>query len=242
MIKLNENYRMKPIEAARQFINNYFPFCQGALLAGSVIRGNATKTSDLDIIVFDSYLASPYRESLIFSGWPVEVFVHNLTSYKKLFISDFECARPTHPQMIAEGVILVDHGVITPIKIEAKQFLFNGPEPWSEEKIYNKRYFITDALEDLIGSSDRGEQICIAGTLADWIHEFVLRTNNQWLGDSKWIIRALKKYDEHFAAVFTEAFDSFYKTGNKSKIITLVDEVLKPYGGRLFHGFSIGKK
>jgi len=41
------------VEAALQFITKHFPHCDGALLAGSVIRGEATETSDLDIVVFD---------------------------------------------------------------------------------------------------------------------------------------------------------------------------------------------
>ena len=47
------NRRPQPIEAASKFIEDHFPKCNAALLAGSVIRGEATETSDLDIIVFD---------------------------------------------------------------------------------------------------------------------------------------------------------------------------------------------
>jgi len=50
----------------------------------------------------------------------------------------------------------------------------------------------------------------------------------------------LKEYDLEFAACFAEAFDLFYRTGEKEKIIVLVDTVLQPYGRRLFDGFSIG--
>ena len=96
-------------------------------------------------------------------------------------------------------------------------------------------------LDDLIGSTNRAEELFIANTLADAIHEFVLRTNVQWVGASKWIVRALNQFDENFARKFVQAFDVFYKTGNKDAIIDLADEVLKPYGGRLFEGYSLGK-
>lgn len=56
--------KLPPIEAAHQFINKHFPNCQGALLAGSVVRGEATETSDLDIIIFDKNICAFYRESL----------------------------------------------------------------------------------------------------------------------------------------------------------------------------------
>ena len=145
------------------------------------------------------------------------------------------------PRMVSEGIILFDSGVVSLIKEEANELLKKGPEVWSIETIEMKRYMITDALDDLIGSTNRAEELFIANTLADAIHEFVLRTNVQWIGASKWIVRALNQFDENFARTFVQAFDAFYKTGNKDAIIDLADEVLKPYGGRLFEGYSLGK-
>jgi hypothetical protein len=233
--------RLPPLEAAKQFVEHHFPSCHGALLSGSVVRGEATTTSDLDIVIFDDKFPASFRESLIAFGWPIEVFAHNLTSYKAFFESDRKRARPSLPRMVSEGIVLVDRGCIAAIKEEANELLRKGPEPWSEETIALKRYFITDALDDFIGATDRAEELWIANTLADIVHEFVLRTNGCWIGASKWVVRSLRQYDEEFAADFVDAFDTFYKTGEKEKIVTLVDRVLAPYGGRLFDGFSIGK-
>jgi hypothetical protein len=220
---------------------NHFSNCHGALLAGSVVRGEATETSDLDIVIFDSNLQSAYRESLIVYGWNIEVFVHNLTSFKEFFKSDCERARPSLPKMVSEGIVLKDSGIMEAIKQEAKDLLAKGPAEWSAETIRIKRYFITDALDDFIGCSMRGEEIFIANTLAELVSEFVMRTNRQWIGTSKWVIRSLRNYDEKFADQFVNAFDIFYKTGHKEKIILMVDEILQPFGGRLFQGFSLGK-
>lgn len=211
-------------------------------MAGSVVRGEATETSDLDIVIFDKNLNSSYRESLIDFGWNIEVFVHNLISYKEFFKSDYERARPSMPRMVSEGIVLKDNGIIESIKNEAKELLAKGPEKWSTETIKTKRYFITDTLDDFIGCNYRAEEIFIANTLADLVSEFVLRTNQRWIGASKWIIRSLRHYDIEFADRFVEAFDDFYKTGDKNKIIQIVDRILQPYGGRLFDGFSLGKK
>ncbi|MFE7061992.1 nucleotidyltransferase domain-containing protein [Sutcliffiella sp. NPDC057660] len=233
--------RPDPVEAAKQFIDKHFSNCQGALLAGSVVRGEATETSDLDIVIFDKRLPSSYRESMFDFGWAIEVFVHNLTSYKYFIEMDCKTATPSMPRMISEGIILRDEGILESIKNEAKDILEKGPEIWSEETVRTKRYFITDALDDFLGSKNRAEEIFIANTLADLVHEFVLRTNRQWVGSSKWIIRALNRYDEKFTVEFVEAFDVFYKSGEKNKVVKLVDKVLDPYGGRLFEGFSLGK-
>ena len=234
--------RVPAKDAAELFIQKHFPNCQGALLAGSVVRGEATETSDLDIVVFDKQLVSAYRESIIDFDWAIEVFVHNLSSYKEYFASDCERARPSLPRMVSEGIVLKDDGIIGAIKIEANFLLDKGPKKWSDETIRMKRYFITDALDDFIGSSNRGEELFIANTLAELVSEFVLRTHEKWIGASKWIVRSLKQYDEQFAEDFITAFDLYYKTGYKQQVVQLVDRVLQPYGGRLFNGFSLGKE
>lgn len=232
--------RLEPLEAAKRFVNKYFPSCQGALLAGSVVRGEATDTSDLDIIIFDNKSVSSSRQSIIDFDWSIEVFVHNLTSYKYFFDSDYKRARPSMQRMVSEGLIIKDNGVIEEIKDEANKILREGPEKWSLEVIKIKRYFITDALDDFIGSNYRAEELMIVNTLADLVQEFVLRTNGCWIGSSKWVIRELNKFNPDFTNQFVNALDTFYKVGEKNKVIELVDKVLEPFGGRLFEGFTLG--
>lgn len=48
---MKELKRLEPLQAATQFILKHYPNCQGALLAGSVVRGEATRTSDLDLVI-----------------------------------------------------------------------------------------------------------------------------------------------------------------------------------------------
>lgn len=232
----------EPIKAALQFIDIHFRDCQGAILAGSVVRGQATETSDLDIVVFDKSLASSYRESLVEFGWNIELFAHNLTSYRFFFENDCKEARPSMPRMVSEGKILKDTGVLEDIKKEANELLEQGPEEWSKETIDVKRYFITDALDDLIGCQNRGEGIFIANNLGVLGSEFILRTNRKWIGASKWVVRSLVDHDKELAKEFVDAFDTFYKTNDNDQIVSLIDKVLKPFGGRLFEGFSLGKK
>lgn len=236
------NNRPEPIEAAFQFIDKRFPNCQGAILAGSVVRGQATETSDLDIVIFDKSLNSSYRESLIEFGWNIEIFAHNLSSYRFFFESDCKQARPCMPKMVSEGKILKDKGILPEIKKEANELLEQGPEKWSNQTIDMKRYFITDALDDLIGCKDRGEGIFIANKLGELVSEFILRSNRKWIGSSKWVVRSLVNHDKEIAKEVVEAFDIYYKTNDIDKIVSLIDKVLKPFGGRLFEGFSLGKK
>jgi hypothetical protein len=230
------------IETAKQLVVRLFPDCDAALLAGSVVRGEATRTSDLDLVIFDNSIMSSYRESLTERNWPVEVFVHNLSSYQSFFESDCKRGCPSLPNMVAEGIVLKDTGIAEAIKQEARHLLENGPAKWTLRETEQKRYFLTDVLDDFTGSRNRAEALFIANALAQQLSEFVLRMNGQWTGNSKWLWRALKRYDAEFAARFALAFESYYRTAEKEAVIQLTESVLAAYGGRLFDGFAIGKE
>jgi predicted nucleotidyltransferase len=236
---MNKKARLTPFVSAEMFVKEHFPDCDAALLAGSVTRGEATDTSDLDIVIFDQTVPAAYRESLIAYGWPIEVFVHSFDSYKHFFESDIKRARPSLPRMVAEGMVIKDSDFLQGIIEEAKRIIEIGPAEWTEKEIEFKRYFITDTLDDFIGSDNRAEEIFIAGTLAEQLQEFVLRTNKRWVGKSKWVVRELNRFDPVFTEQFVEAFSHYYNTGNKNKVTGLADLILEPFGGRLFDGFSI---
>jgi predicted nucleotidyltransferase len=239
ILKMN---RIEPTSAAKLFTEENFSAGAIVLLGGSVVRGEATVTSDLDIVVIDEKVSSAYRESLIAFEWPIEVFVHNEETLYQYFMKDCKRARPSLPRMVAEGIIIQDNGSSGTYKAAAEKLLSSGPQKWDPSTIMLKRYFLTDLLDDFIGSTHQGESIFIAGSLAEALHEFVLRTNRRWIGSSKWIVRALKEYDKAFADKFVDSFENFYKTGDKQAVVELVDRVLQAHGGRLFHGFSLGKQ
>ncbi|MBZ5202226.1 nucleotidyltransferase domain-containing protein [Planomicrobium chinense] len=230
------------LKTAKELVAKRFPDCETALLAGSVVRGDATSTSDLDLIVIDNNIMSSYRESFMEKGWPVELFVHNSTSYQGYFKSDCERGRPSLPNMVAESIVLTGHHEAKYIKEEARQLLAKGPAQWTSKEAAVKRYFLTDVLDDFIGSGNRTEELFIGNALAEQLGEFVLRMNRQWTGTSKWLARSLKRYDEDFAEQFSAAFEHYYSTREKEAVIHLAEGVLHAYGGRLFDGFTLGKE
>jgi predicted nucleotidyltransferase len=88
---------MNHIEATEEFIRNYFKDSIFVLVAGSVIRGEATITSDLDIFIIKNDIHKAYRESFFESDWPIEAFIHTQDSYKDYFMGDIKRRRPSIP-------------------------------------------------------------------------------------------------------------------------------------------------
>ena len=86
------------LNAAQAFSKQYFPHAQAVFWAGSIVRGEGTPSSDLDLVVLsDAPQDAPRRESLVFEGWPVEVFVHTWDSLLMFFEHDFQRRRPSLP-------------------------------------------------------------------------------------------------------------------------------------------------
>ena len=233
---------MNAIEAAQAFLAKHFPECSTAILAGSVMRGEATATSDLDIVIITTREDTPYRESFYEFGWPIEAFVHSATSYREFFFSDIKDATPSLPTMCVEGIILRDsEGLAQSIKKEARMLLEKGPEPLSPKEIIEFRYRITDWLDDFVGSEKLAESYFIANNLAVAATNLILSYHHRWIGHGKWVLRALNKFDPHLAEQLTVALENFYQRSEKEGLINYANQALDLVGGRLFEGYSSRK-
>ena len=236
-------HHLDALEAAQRFVEQAFPECDAAFLAGSIVRGEATATSDLDMVIVTKEVRAAYRESLYADGWPTEVFVHTHTSYREFFASDIQRRRPSLPRMCAEGIILRDHeGVAQRLKKEARELLEQGPQPLSKEEITQLRYALTDNLDDFIGSVRQGESFFIANEVAELSSELMLSYHGQWIGKGKWVLRALHAFDPRLAQRLTSALETFFQQGSKDDLINFAQEALDLVGGRLFEGYSSGKQ
>jgi hypothetical protein len=231
-------------DAARQLIAARFPDCDAVFLAGSVVRGDATPNSDLDLVILTADPDAPYRESLVFAGWPVELFVHNAESVRAYFRSDAARGMPSLPMMCAEGLLLRDtDGLGAQVKAEAEALLAAGPDPLTAQAIASQRYALTDALDDLEGIAHSGntdELFFIAAELADKAANFLLAYHRQWQGHGKWTLRALRRYDPALADRLVRAVRAAYRQEDIHELVAFVELALAPVGGRLFAGYRLG--
>lgn len=224
-------------ETALQFTNRVFPDASVIILAGSVASGRMTERSDLDLLMMDDTQESPFHACYVESGWLIEAFVLTRKSYKKLYRLNYAAGLGSLQRMCAEGKLIKDDGSGTALQAEALKLFSKGPPPWSLDDMNRKRYEITECLEGLSYTMQNGEELFVAGKLAQLLHEFVLRVNGHWVGDGKWMVRALNHFDPKFCARYVSTFQRFYKTGQQEELIHLADEILEPFGGRLFEGF-----
>ncbi|WP_350342784.1 nucleotidyltransferase domain-containing protein [Proteinivorax tanatarense] len=224
--------------AARKFVQKSYPDCQLAILAGSVVRGEANDNSDLDIVIVNDIETAPYRKSLIFDKWPIEVFVYDEESFEKHCKLGVDKARPFLISMVVEGIPIIDSKKdINLIKRRFEEILNSGPQSLTEDEVKEYRFKITELVEDLKGSDDHLESIFIVNRLSFLLSEFVMRLNKHWIGEGKWVYKELIEFDPSYAEKFNKAFVSFYSEQDKKQLIRFIEENLHSVGGLLFSGY-----
>lgn len=232
--------RPDPIPTAQRALSERFPDAELAFVAGSVVRGEATATSDLDLVVVYRRLDRAYRKSFTLDGWPIEAFVHDPATLR-YFMEEFDrpSGVPSMPAMVSEGIVLPGPSELSErLKRDAGNVLEAGPPPLGAEDIEKGRYFITDLADDLIASRSTAEARATGIRLYCKLADFALRARGEWSGSGKTLPRRLSAVDSDLAERFEAAFDALFSDDNATPVIEMAEFVLRPYGGRLREGYE----
>ena len=223
---------MDPEADARALVSDRVPAARAAFLGGGILSARRTPTSDLDIVILIDGPPAPYRESLRWRGWPVELFVQQPGTIAAWFAKDVARRRPTLARICADGVILADaDGTATAVRDQARAVLAAGPPAVEPAELDWRRYSLTDLLDDLAGSTDPGETAVICWHVITGSAELALVLAGAWLGSGKWLLRELRAIDPRFADELIAARD------DPARLAGLADGVLARAGGRLWAGY-----
>ncbi|NIK60154.1 nucleotidyltransferase domain-containing protein [Kribbella shirazensis] len=226
------------MDLARQLVQELYPDARAAWLGGSVVRGDAGPTSDLDITVLLDGPPAPRRTSLEYGGWPVELFVHTEKSLRHFADKDQARRQPTMMRLVGESVVLVDiDGSGARLQQEFLAEVAAGPEPLSADELRQLRYGITDLLDDLAGAAG-DVRLAVTSVLWQEAARLLLTGAGHWSGTGKGLLRELTAYDvAHGTDHATALLDGVRASDNR--IVAAVDRILAPHGGRLFAGFEL---
>lgn len=231
--------RVPPIEAARGVWRERYAGAGVVFLAGSVLRGEATPASDLDLVVVYERLECARRESFAYAGWPVEVFVHDPETAAFYFDVDRRRGIPSLMRMVMEGVEVPGPSDFSArVKRQAERIYEAGPPRWDEGELRHMRYRLTDWVDDIRYPRAPEELVATGAYLYQDLADFFLRARGLWSAHSKTIPRRLREVDAAFAESFVHAFEALFAAKQPGPLIALVEESLAPYGGLLFDGYA----
>lgn len=230
------------LKMAEKIMKDRYPSAIAIFCAGSIMRGEGTDFSDIDIVVLFPQIEFAWRESFMYEGWPIEAFVHDPETLNYFFYDvDLPSGKPALPHMVFEGVPIPEQAnhikTVQDFKILAKQLLDAGPIPLTEADIRNRIYGISDLLDDLRQPRSKSEAIGSAVQLFEQLSDFFLRSKKLWSASGKVISRELKKFDPVFEQKFSKAFEDLFSDGKAESAISLAEEILSPFGGPLFDGY-----
>jgi predicted nucleotidyltransferase len=94
--------------AARKCFATRFSGASHMFVAGSIMRGEGSDFSDIDLVVVYPKLARAWRESFVLDGFPIEAFVHDAETLAYFVEKDIESGAPVIVDMVANGVIVGD--------------------------------------------------------------------------------------------------------------------------------------
>jgi len=209
------------------------------LLAGSAVRGEGTEFSDLDLVVVFPHLDHAWRESFRFGGWPVEAFVHDPETLQYFFEEvDRASGVPSLPRMVFEGIPIPDSAQLAgALKEAAHRLLVAGPPELEPQEVDERRYAVSDMIEDLRAPRSREELVASGCRLYAALGDLFLRSRKQWSASGKALPRAIAEEDPQTARAFARAFDALFTGAGPNVVIQLAERILQPLGGMLFDGF-----
>jgi predicted nucleotidyltransferase len=226
-------------EITKEILRVKYASSEFAFLSGSIVRGEGTAFSDLDIVVIYKELPNAFRESFYFREFPVETFVHTPETLNYFYESDAKTFVPSLAAMVSEGVeVPAKSDLSARLKHLANEFLSRPPKI-SDEEIREFRARLTDLIDDIRAPRSKEELTASGTALYTALAEFFLRTNGAWSAKSKSIPRALRKLNADFQRRFSESFEKLFVAGETGKVIELTEHSLAPHGGFLFDGLRL---
>ncbi|MBO3739392.1 nucleotidyltransferase domain-containing protein [Actinoplanes flavus] len=233
----------RPVDVAARLVRERFPGVLAAFLGGSSVTGRRTPWSDLDIVVVLDGPPAPFRETLRFEGWVVELFVQTETSIEYYWGSDAERRRTPLLRMVADGVILAGgDGAATAFQERAAALLAAGPVAPDAATIDYQRYLLTDLVDDLRGCTEPVELAYLAATLMLAASDFLLLAENRWSARGKWLPRRIGEVDPDLPGRLAAGQRAVAVDGDREPLIAAVLAVLDFAGGPLQEGFVLSGK
>ncbi|HEX4824188.1 MAG TPA: nucleotidyltransferase domain-containing protein [Candidatus Polarisedimenticolaceae bacterium] len=216
-----------------------YPDADVVFAAGSIVRGEGTAFSDLDLVVVYPQVPQAYRESFRRGGYPVEAFVHDPATLEYFFLEvDRPSGIPSLPQMVVEGFeVPGPSSTSRMLKEMARSVIAAGPPALDVDTERRMRYSVSDLLDDLRAPRTHDELIGAGTRLYELLADYHLRRTGHWSGRGKSVARALQSADPALSVRYGDAFDRLFEHHDSGPVVRLAEDLLRDAGGPLFEGY-----
>jgi predicted nucleotidyltransferase len=208
-------------EAVRYIFARWQPV--GVIAAGTIVRGNPARSSDLDLFVLHR---APERQRVqrFFAGVPAEVFVNPPERVERYFQSEQRDGRLITAHMLSTGFVVYDTDpVIEALRARATRVLESPPDP-SSDFLTQRRYVVATWLEDAEDVFEVDGDLCdtLLYKAVDRAVEYRFWAARQWQPRYKEILAALERLDTGFATQVR----AFYRAADRHERLALARAIV----------------
>lgn len=205
------------------------PEAEAVLFFGSVQRGEAQETSDLDLYVVTSG-TEYWRVGRVQDGVEIELFFNPAPKMRERLQS----GDPVSIHGFATGELLLDRsGAGAELVALGRELWAAGPKPLTEWQVATWRYRLTDLAQDLEDVLQDGATArMLAGLLVPRALDAYCELHRVWGDKPKRLIARIRELDPALAEMVLD----FYANGLEPRAaIAIAGRVLAPFGGRIYN-------
>jgi hypothetical protein len=223
---------------AREVLDARFPDAVGGLVAGSSARGDATPSSDLDLIVLLAGRPAPMRSTGRVQGRLVEFFVHTEDSFVVFIDREHRRRRSPLLHMCAHGLIIRDQdGRLAQLQDLARDRWAAGPARLTDDELEDRRYRLTALLDDLVDETNPVDRAALAAAVFTDVADLALVSRGLWSGAGRWLSRRLRDMDGELSEALLAGLRAAVH-GEVSLLKSCGDAELERIGGPLDSGYE----
>jgi hypothetical protein len=227
---LDPPYAQALHEAVRLILKRYTPV--GIIAAGTILRGNPDRTSDLDLYVIHS---ASFRQRLqkFFNGVPAEIFVNPPAQIERYFAEEHASGRPLTAHMLANGyLVLSTDDAVSQLRRRAQEWLAKSPS-WSATQLLWARYAAGNQYEDgldLVERDPATAQLFLSRAVNSML-EYYFQSHGLFLPRGKELLERLVEHDPQLG----QAARGFFASGDFTERLQFAEQIADATIG--VHGF-----
>jgi len=212
-------------DALRQavaFILDHVSDVIAIVACGSILRGNPSASSDLDIYVLREKLERQ-RVQRWFNGVPAEIFINPPGQVQKYIDQERQDGRPITAHMLATGQVVLALGdTLSELQALAKDALSAHPDP-SAERLVTARYMAALRFEDATDiweAQPEAAKMILNIAVYDMLRYYYLGVN-QFFPRDKDLLVALETLDPHLS----DLAQRYYSESSPDCIIDIAHQI-----------------
>jgi predicted nucleotidyltransferase len=210
--------------ALREAVAHIFSYCTplGIVASGTIIRGNPSPNSDLDLYVL---VAENQRQRIqkLFNGVPAEIFNNPFQQVEKYLAEERLEGMMITAHMLSTGHVIFDNDERLPLLVAKARQLLAEPPNYSPSWLVNARYMAATLYEDAQDIAGVRPEACgmlLSAAVRSMLQYYYLK-NNLYIPREKWLMDDLAGRDNALA----DCAVRFWKAGSMEKRLSLAEKI-----------------